>query len=315
MTISNDTKEMKSAFSLDVRDDGVAILTMDVPGESMNTLKVEFSQQIEDVLSQINADSSIKGVVLVSGKDNSFVAGADISMLAACENAEDATSIAKGGQQMFDRIEAMPVTFVAAIHGPALGGGLELALACHYRVCSDDAKTQLGLPEVQLGLLPGSGGTQRLPRLISVQQAMKMMLTGSSARAKQALKYGIVDDMVSKSILLDVAIEMAKKPKPKRKGPKLDVMGKFLEKTNVGRNIMFKQARKQTASKTQGNYPSPELIIDCIETGLSKGMKKGLEVEASHFGQLVMSPESASLRSLFFATTDMKKESGIEGVK
>ncbi|MEP1384049.1 MAG: enoyl-CoA hydratase-related protein, partial [Paraglaciecola sp.] len=117
MTISNDTKEMKSAFSLDVRDDGVAILTMDVPGESMNTLKVEFSQQIEDVLSQINADSSIKGVVLVSGKDNSFVAGADISMLAACENAEDATSIAKGGQQMFDRIEAMPATFVAAIHG------------------------------------------------------------------------------------------------------------------------------------------------------------------------------------------------------
>lgn len=315
MTISNDTNEIKSAFSLDVRDDGVAILTMDVPGESMNTLKVEFSEQIEDVLSQINADSSIKGVVLVSGKDNSFVAGADISMLAACENAEDATSIAKGGQQMFDRIEAMPATFVAAIHGPALGGGLELALACHYRVCSDDAKTQLGLPEVQLGLLPGSGGTQRLPRLISVQQAMKMMLTGGSARAKQALKYGIVDDMVPKSILLDVAIEMAKKPKPKRKGPKLDVMGKFLEKTNVGRNIMFKQARKQTAAKTHGNYPSPELIIDCIETGLSRGMKKGLEVEASHFGQLVMSPESASLRSLFFATTDMKKESGIEGVK
>lgn len=315
MTTSNDTNEVQSAFTLDVRDDGVAILTMDVSGETMNTLKVEFSQQIEDVLSQINADSSIKGVVLVSGKDNSFVAGADISMLAACDSAEDATEIAKGGQDMFDRIEAMPVTFVAAIHGPALGGGLELALACHYRVCSDDAKTQLGLPEVQLGLLPGSGGTQRLPKLISVQQAMKMMLTGGSVRAKQALKYGIVDDMVPKSILLDVAIEMAKQAKPNRKGPKLDVMGKFLEKTNVGRNIMFKQARKQTAAKTQGNYPSPELIIDCIETGLSKGMKKGLEVEAAHFGKLVMSPESASLRSLFFATTDMKKESGIEGVK
>ena len=313
---STDLKsEMQSAFTLDVRDDGVAILTMDVPGESMNTLKVEFAEQINTVLEQINADSSIKGVVVISGKDNSFVAGADISMLAACESAQDATTIAKGGQDMFQRIEDMPVTFVAAIHGPALGGGLELALACHYRVCSDDAKTQLGLPEVQLGLLPGSGGTQRLPKLISVQQAMKMMLTGASVRAKQAKKYGIVDDMVPQSILLDVAIEMAKKTKPKRKGPKLDLMGKFLENTSVGRNLMFSQARKQTASKTQGNYPSPALIIDCIETGLSKGFKKGLDVEAQHFGNLVMSSESAALRSLFFATTDMKKETGIEGVQ
>jgi 3-hydroxyacyl-CoA dehydrogenase/enoyl-CoA hydratase/3-hydroxybutyryl-CoA epimerase len=315
MTTENKTTQTNSAFTLTVRDDGVAILTMDVPGETMNTLKVEFAEQIESVLEQINADSSIKGVVVISGKDNSFVAGADISMLAACESAQDATTIAKGGQDMFQRIEDMPMTFVAAIHGPALGGGLELALACHYRVCSDDAKTQLGLPEVQLGLLPGSGGTQRLPKLISVQQAMKMMLTGASVRAKQAKKYGIVDDMVPQSILLDVAIEMAKKPKPKRNGPKLDLMSKFLENTSVGRNLMFKQARKQTASKTQGNYPSPELIIDCIETGLSKGFKKGLEVEAKHFGNLVMSPESAALRSLFFATTDMKKETGVEGVK
>ena len=98
--------------------------------------------------------------------------------LAACETAEDAEALSKGGQDVFNRIENMNKTFVAAIHGPALGGGLELALACHYRVCSDSDITQLGLPEVQLGLLPGSGGTQRLPRLIGIQQAMKMMLTG-----------------------------------------------------------------------------------------------------------------------------------------
>src|SRR5690606_4820045 len=136
-----------SAFTLAVRDDGVAILTMDVVGESMNTLKIEFAEQIERVLQQIRADNSIKGVVLVSGKSNSFVAGADISMLAACQSAQDAENIAKGGQSMFQKIEEMPQTFVAAIHGPALGGGLELALACHYRVCSDSDKTQLGLPE------------------------------------------------------------------------------------------------------------------------------------------------------------------------
>ena len=208
MTNENTTQQLApSAFTLTKRDDGIAILSMDVPGETMNTLKVEFGEQVGDMLDQIQSDSAIKGVVVISGKDNSFVAGADISMLAGCKSAEEAEAIGKGGQAVFQRIEDMAVPFVAAIHGPALGGGLELALACHMRVCSDDNKTQLGLPEVQLGLLPGSGGTQRLPRLISVQQAMKMMLTGASVRAKQAKKYGIVDDMVPRSILLEVAIE------------------------------------------------------------------------------------------------------------
>ncbi len=315
MTNENTTQQLApSAFTLTKRDDGIAILSMDVPGETMNTLKVEFGEQVGDMLDQIQNDSAIKGVVVISGKDNSFVAGADISMLAGCKSAEEAEAIGKGGQAVFQRIEDMTVPFVAAIHGPALGGGLELALACHMRVCSDDNKTQLGLPEVQLGLLPGSGGTQRLPRLISVQQAMKMMLTGASVRAKQAKKYGIVDDMVPRSILLEVAIEMAKKPKPNRKPVKLDAMGQFLERTPMGRKLMFKQARKQTQAKTMGNYPSPERIIDCIETGLEKGKAQGFAVEAKHFGHLVMTPESAALRSLFFATTEMKKENGVEGV-
>ena len=318
--MTDTTQEIKqtqtaSAFSLDVREDGIAILTMDVPGESMNTLKMEFAEQIGGMLDEIESNSQIKGVVIISGKKNSFVAGADISMLAACHTADDAETIAKGGQQMFQRIEDMQIPIVAAIHGPALGGGLELALACHARVCSDDSKTQMGLPEVQLGLLPGSGGTQRLPRLIGVQQAMKMMLTGAPVRAKQALKYGIVDDMVPLSILLDVAIEMAGKKKPNREAPKLNLMGKFLERTPFGRNTMFSQARKQTLSKTKGNYPAPELIIDCIEAGISKGISHGMAVEARNFGQLVMTPESAQLRNIFFATTEMKKETGVAGVE
>ncbi|TRY30989.1 fatty acid oxidation complex subunit alpha FadJ [Aliiglaciecola sp. M165] len=305
----------KSAFTLDVKDNGVAILSMDVPGESMNTLKIEFAEQISEMLDAIDSNKDIKGVVVVSGKDGSFVAGADISMLASCETAEDAETVSKGGQDIFQRMEDMRAHFVAAIHGPALGGGLELALACHSRVCSDDKKTQMGLPEVQLGLLPGSGGTQRLPRLIGIQKAMKMMLTGAPVRAKQALKSGIVDDMVPKSVLLDVAIEMAQAQKPRRKEPKLDLMGKFLERTPFGRNTLFNQARKQTISKTKGNYPAPELIIDCIETGISKGIEKGMAVEARNFGQLVMTAESEQLRNIFFATTDMKKETGVTGVE
>jgi len=303
------------AFSLEKRDDGIAILTMDVPNESMNTLKQAFGEEVTQMLDNIEADTAIKGVVLVSGKPSSFLAGADISMLAACESAKDAETLSAGGQDVFNRIETMRATFVAAIHGPALGGGLELALACHYRVCSDASITQLGLPEVQLGLLPGSGGTQRLPRLIGIQQAMKMMLTGSPARAKQAKKYGIVDDMVAHSILLDVAIDYAKKSKPKRNKPKLTAVNRLLEETPLGRGVLFKQARKQTLAKTKGNYPAPEKIIDCIETGMAKGIKEGLRVEARHFGDLVMTPESEQLRGIFFATTDMKKEQGVEGVE
>ncbi|WP_442855900.1 fatty acid oxidation complex subunit alpha FadJ [Alteromonas sp. RW2A1] len=312
--VKNEATPTTGAFSLTKQDNGVAILSMDVPGESMNTLKAEFGDEISAMLDDIEQDNSIKGVVVISGKSNSFVAGADISMLAACKTAEDATKIAAGGQAVFDRIENMKATFVAAIHGPALGGGLELALACHYRVCTDSSKTQVGLPEVQLGLLPGSGGTQRLPRLIGIQQAMKMMLTGSPARAKQAKKYGIVDDVVPESVLLDVAEQFALKRKPEREAPQKGLMNKMLETTGLGRNIMFKKAREATFSKTKGNYPAPGFIIDVIETGMTEGMKAGLKAEAEAFGKLVMTPESFQLRQIFFATTEMKKENGVEGV-
>lgn len=302
-----------SAFTLDKREDGIAILTMDVPGDSMNTLKADFGEEISAILDQIESDNEIKGVVVASGKKDSFVAGADVTMLAACESSEDAETLSTQGQLLFARMEKINKTFVAAIHGPALGGGLELALACDYRVCSDSEKTQVGLPEVQLGLLPGSSGTQKLPALIGVQQAMKMMLTGSSVRAKQAKKYGIVDECVPQSILMDVAIELACKPAKKRILKK-SIVNTVLENTSFGRGILFKKARQQTLSKTMGNYPAPMYIIDCIEEGLND-RKKGYAKEANLFGKLVMSPESKQLREIFFATTEMKKETGVEGVK
>jgi 3-hydroxyacyl-CoA dehydrogenase/enoyl-CoA hydratase/3-hydroxybutyryl-CoA epimerase len=313
--LTQDQQDKSSAFTLTKQDNGIAILSMDVAGESMNTLKAEFGNEISAMLDDIEADNSIKGVVVTSGKPNSFVAGADITMLAACDTAEDATTIAAGGQAIFNRIEKMSATFVAAIHGPALGGGLELALACHYRVCTDSPSTQLGLPEVQLGLLPGSGGTQRLPRLIGVQQAMKMMLTGSPARAKQAKKYGIVDDVVPQSVLIEVAEKFAMKSKPHREAPQKGVMNKILENTGPGRNMMFKKAREATFAKTKGNYPAPGYIIDVIEAGMNDGMEAGLKAEAEAFGKLVMTPESYQLRQIFFATTEMKKEHGVVGVK
>lgn len=302
-----------SAFTLDKREDGIAILTMDVPGESMNTLKADFGEEISAILDKIESDKEIKGVVVASGKKDSFVAGADVTMLAACESAEDAETLSTQGQLLFARMGNIKKTFVAAIHGPALGGGLELALACDYRVCSDSDKTQVGLPEVQLGLLPGSSGTQKLPALIGVQQAMKMMLTGSSVRAKQAKKYGIVDECVPESILMDVAIKLAGKPS-KARTLKKSMVNSLLENTSFGRGILFKKARQQTLSQTKGNYPAPMYIIDCIEAGLND-VKKGYAKEANLFGKLVMTPESKQLREIFFATTEMKKETGVEGVK
>jgi len=306
--------EQNSAFTLTKQDNGIALVAIDVPGETMNVLKATFGPEIEALLDDIEQDSAITGVVIYSAKDNSFVAGADVSMLEACTSAAEGAAIGKGGQDIFNRIENLTKPVIAAIHGPALGGGLELALACHGRVCSDDAKTQMGLPEVQLGLLPGSGGTQRLPRLISVQKALTMMLTGAAQRPKQALKAGIVNAVVPRAILLQEAEKMALAGKPKARPAKLNFVSKLLENTPLGRKVLFSQARKQTLRKTQGNYPAPIAIIECIETGLAKGMQAGLAVEAKRFGELMMTSESKALRSLFFATTEMKKEQGVADV-
>ncbi|WKE64178.1 fatty acid oxidation complex subunit alpha FadJ [Gallaecimonas kandeliae] len=301
-------------FSFELREDGIGIISMDVPGESMNTLKAAFAEEIRAILDQIRHDSAVKGLVLVSGKPDSFIAGADIGMLDKCETSEDAEALSKAGHAICAELEALKVPLIAAIHGPCLGGGLELAMACHGRVASDWDKTALGLPEVQLGLLPGSGGTQRLPRLVGIQKALDMMLTGKQLRPKQAKKTGLVDEVVPKSILLDVAIALAKKGKPQRVGVKHGLKDKLLEDNGVGRNIVFDQARKAVLKKTGGHYPAPLKIIDCVRVGMTDGMAAGLAVEAKHFGELVKSPESKQLRGLFFATTQMKKETGAEGV-
>ena len=304
-----------NSFSLQIRDDAIGVITMDIAGESMNVLKAAFADEISQLLSEIKANSQLKGLVFISGKPDSFIAGADISMLDGCKTAEEAQAIGRMGQQMFDQLEQLPIPLVAAIHGPCLGGGLELALACHARVATSDSKTVLGLPEVQLGLLPGSGGTQRLPKLVGLQKALDMILTGKQLRAAQAKKAGLVDDVVPKSILLEAAIKLALKGKPKRDPAKLNLVGKVLERTPFGRNVLFGQARKQTLKKTQGNYPAPLKILDVIKTGVDSGMQAGLAAEAKAFGQLCMTKESAALRSLFFATTQMKKETGAGDTK
>ncbi|MBN3043207.1 fatty acid oxidation complex subunit alpha FadJ [Pectobacterium brasiliense] len=298
-----------SAFSLTIRPDNIGVICIDVPGEKVNTLKSEFAEQILSVFEQARQHATLRGLIFISAKPDSFIAGADITMLNQCSSAEQAENLAKQGQETFDQVAALPFPVVAAVHGACLGGGLELALACDYRVCSLDEKTVLGLPEVQLGLLPGSGGTQRLPRLIGLDSALDLILTGRHLRASQALRQGLVDEAVPHDILLETAVEILKKGK--RKAVPLGWRSRLLSSPGI-RDVLFKIVKRKTRAKTHGNYPATEKIIQVVRRGIEKGREEGYRHEARAFGKLVMTPESAALRHLFFASNALKKTAGAD---
>ncbi|EHH0682802.1 fatty acid oxidation complex subunit alpha FadJ [Vibrio vulnificus] len=301
----------QKAFNLKIDEQNIAWLGIDVPNEKMNTLQAAFADEMKAIFAQLKDCSGLKGLIVHSLKPDNFVAGADVRMLEACKTAPEAEALARQGQELFQQLSDLPYPVVAAIHGPCLGGGLELALACDFRVCSDDDATRLGLPEVQLGLLPGSGGTQRLPRLIGLLPSLDLILTGKQLRANKAKKLGVVDACVPQTILLDVAKQFVEKGK-KRAKQKVTTKEKLLSGSGLGRKFVFEQAANKTHEKTRGNYPATVAILQVIQHGLEKGMKQGLELEAKRFGELVMSNESKALRSIFFATTEMKKETGSE---
>ncbi|MCE7730343.1 fatty acid oxidation complex subunit alpha FadJ [Vibrio campbellii] len=301
----------QKAFSLKIDEQNIAWLAIDVPNEKMNTLQAAFADEMKEIFAQLKDTSGVKGMIIHSLKPDNFVAGADVRMLEACTTASEAEALAKQGQELFQQLSDLPYPVVAAIHGPCLGGGLELALACDYRVCTDSDKTRLGLPEVQLGLLPGSGGTQRLPRLIGLLPSLDLILTGKQLRAKKAKKLGVVDACVPETVLLDVAKMHLEKGKKKGK-QKQSTKEKLMSGSGLGRKFVFEQAAKKTNEKTRGNYPATVAILEVIQHGLEKGFTQGQELEAKRFGELVMSSESKALRSIFFATTEMKKENGAE---
>ncbi|HOW77126.1 MAG TPA: fatty acid oxidation complex subunit alpha FadJ [Candidatus Competibacteraceae bacterium] len=308
-----------TVFQLTRRDDGIAVVTIDAPGESQNTLKAEFVGEAHTLLDRLEQDPGVQGVVFISGKPGSFIAGADINMLKACQTAAEAAELSKAGQRFFDRLENFKVPIVAAIDGACLGGGLELALACHGRVCTDHPKTTLGLPEVMLGVLPGSGGTQRLPRLIGIPAALGLMLTGKHLNGQKARRMGLIDEVVPAPILLQTAVALVQQLQQHRgatrkTGSLFSIKGLTrlaLENNPLGRRVLFQKAREQTLSKTKGHYPAPLRIIDCVETGTAQGFKKGLEAEAVGFGELAVTPQARQLMNLYFATTALKKDSGI----
>jgi 3-hydroxyacyl-CoA dehydrogenase/enoyl-CoA hydratase/3-hydroxybutyryl-CoA epimerase len=317
MNANGKTQDLR-ALSLTVREDGVAVITYDVPGAALNTLHAAFADDLERVLTEIAENPKIKAAILVSGKPASFIVGADVTMLQSLTTAAAAEAMCRKGHAAAAKIEASPKPIVAAIHGPALGGGFEVALACQARVLSDDRRTVLGLPEVQLGLLPGMNGLQRLARLAGVQVALEHGLTGKNIRPIKAKKLGVADDVVPLPILVDVAAKLAlslaagaaKKKAPKKGVEALTALA--LEKNPIGRAVMFRQAKKELQKKTGGHYPAPERILDVLETFASKGFEASKDVEARAFGELVVSTTAHRLMEIFFAQNALKKDTGVD---
>jgi len=296
-----------------VMDDGVAVVSFDLPGESVNKFTRAVRAEFAALLAGLQADAAVRALVIISGKPDIFVAGADIDEFVAARTAEDAARLSRVGQQLLDQVATSPKPVVAAIHGACLGGGLELVLACHYRVASDDPRTVLGAPEVKLGLLPGAGGCNRLPPVVGLRAALDLILTGRNVRPNRAIKMGLVDELVPRAILRDVAVAAARRlaDAPLHRRPRGGAAGWFFDRTALGQAIVLRRARSMTAKQTAGHYPAPLAALDVIRYSLASGQVLGLPYEAERFGEMAMTDVSRRLVEVFFATTALKKDPGV----
>ena len=304
----------KPALSVEMND-GVAIITFDLPDEPVNKLSRAVKDEFVALVTRLERDTSVYAAVLLSGKPDIWIAGADIEEFLELKTSTDAERLSRDGQMLLDSIERLRVPLVAAIHGACLGGGLETALACKYRIATDHPKTVLALPEVQLGLIPGAGGTQRLPRQIGLTAALDMILTGKNVRGKKALQIGLVDELVHPSILRTVAVQRAREVAEGRRRSerqKGGVKGLLLDANPAGRAIVLRKAREKTLEKSRGHYPALLAAIDVVAAGYAKGAAHGYREESRRFGEMAMTDVSRQLIYLFFATTALKKDSGID---
>ena len=309
-------------ISVQKSPNGVCTIWMDQKNEKINKVGPDLIQLFEDVFTELDKDDSIKAFV-INSKKKDFIAGADIEMFQKVKNKGDFEPITRKGHAILNKVAASKKPIVAAINGNCLGAGLEIALACHARVCSNDKSTKMALPEVKLGLLPGGGGTQRLPRLVGLQAALDMMLTGKNIFPYPALKMGLVDKVVHVNALQataeKLALEVAAKPIKRERNdinmntvragfPALQskLMNMVMEAPLVNK-IVFDQAKKMVDKQAHGNYPAPYKILECVETGWNQGMEKGLDAEAVKFEELLLGDVSKQLINIFFAMTDKKK--------
>ena len=284
---------------------GVARIVIDRPDDPVNAIDVRL---MEDLAAAIAAarTAAPRGLVVASGKKSQYVAGADLSLLRGTSQS-DIERASRSMQRVLDDLAALPFVTVAAINGPALGGGLEIALACDTRIAADAPNVRVGLTETRLGLIPAAGGTQRLPRLIGLPRALDMILTARQLTPKRALRAGVVDEVVHPAVLLRAAIDHAARDKKRRPRGGATAVERAATHFAPARAFALRQARSRTLAETKGRYPAPLAAIEAVAIGLAKGIEAGLDSEARSFGELAIGETGRSLTALVMLTLRQRK--------
>jgi 3-hydroxyacyl-CoA dehydrogenase/enoyl-CoA hydratase/3-hydroxybutyryl-CoA epimerase len=290
------------------RSDGVAMVTLDHPTKPVNTLSPAVVAEFQEMVAPLLDEPGVRALVVVSAKPDTFIAGADLELIEGLGETE-ISAMSRDGNALLERIATSKKPVVAAVHGAALGGGLEVALACHYILASDDPKTVLAQSEVMLGLLPAGGGTQRLVERVGLVAALPMLLTGKRVRARRAKKMGLVDAVTTPGGIGETGVRaaLALAAGSLKRTPRKKTLLDRLVSTAPGRALVLRKARQQVAVQTRGLYPAPPAILDCVETGLKEGLLAGLARESESFGKLAVTPESRNLVRLFHAVNEAKK--------
>ncbi|MBL0186647.1 MAG: enoyl-CoA hydratase/isomerase family protein [Candidatus Obscuribacter sp.] len=307
---------MAKIVTLNMLEGGIAHIVIDTPESKLNVLSQEFFAEFTATMDALEARTDVRGLVVSSGKEDCFFAGADVKEIRFLQTrpAQEIYQACKSGRDAVNRLSKLPYPTVAAISGTCLGGGLELTLACKYRVASTNPKTQLGVPEVLLGFIPGWGGTVRLPRLLGLQDGFTMISTGNKSDATKAWRQGLVDETTAQTALLTRAIEIARGAKPNRYNKSFQQKAmEYGLSTPAGRMLFQKQATNIIMSQTRGKYPAPLEALKVILKTWGMPEDKAFEIECQAFARLATSAVSRSLVGIFFAETESKKMP--EGVK
>ncbi len=316
---------MDRAFKLTITQNGIARLVFDYPDEKVNKISLDVLEELNSILEEIKSNEQIKALVITSAKEGNFIAGADLkSFEGLFKNFDLARQMIEKGHSVFNKLENLPFPSIAVINGVCLGGGMELALACTYRIVGDHSKTMLGLPETNLGIYPGWGGTQRLPRLVGLMQGLKMVLSGQRVDAKKAYKIHLADAIAASGFIeskIEQFVEKVLTQKGKnailsQRKPK-GLMSWLFERNPIGRALVFWQSRRSVIQKTKGQYPSPIAALDLIKKTYAQPLKKGLagEIEGFVEGMSGAFKYAPNLIYIFFNSEAMKKDPGILGEK
>jgi len=298
-----------------IRDDGVVVLSLDRQDSSVNAMSQDVLLELGDLIERIAMDPP-KAVVIQSIKAAGFIAGADLKEFQAFDRRGTVNDAIRRGQSTYQKLAELPCPTVAAIHGHCLGGGTELALACRYRVASNDPSTRIGLPETQLGIFPGWGGSSRLPQLVGAPAAMDMMLTGRNLSASAARNIGLVDKVVAPAVLLDTAVSLALKGTTR---PFKQRATAWITNTWLARRLLAPQMAKQVARKARKeHYPAPYALISTWERSGGSGIQARLDAERRAVVKLAGTPTARNLIRIFFLTERLKalggKDHGIQHV-